>query len=64
MQELTANNNKYLKDYDKNQKSSYLQYWDANNNLYGWLMSQKLPVRNFGWIKDTSQFHEDLIKKI
>ena len=26
-------------------------------------MSQKLPVRNFGWIKDTSQFDEDLIKK-
>ena len=64
MQELTTNNNKYLKDYDKNKKSSYLQYWDANNNLYGWLMSQKLPVRNFGWIKDTSQFDEDLIKKL
>ena len=21
-------NNKYMKDYDKNKKSSYLQYWD------------------------------------
>ena len=25
-------------------------------------MSQKLPVNNFGWIKDTFQFNEDFIK--
>ena len=25
-------------------------------------MSQKLPVNNFVWIKDTSQFHENFIK--
>ena len=25
-------------------------------------MSQKLPVNNFEWIEDTSQFNEDLIK--
>ena len=25
-------------------------------------MSQKLPVNNFEWIKDTSQFNEDFIK--
>ena len=25
-------------------------------------MSQKLPVNNFKWIKDTSQFNEDFIK--
>ena len=51
-------NNKYMKNYDEN-KESYLQYWDANN-LYGWAMSQKLRVNNFKWIKDTSQFIEDL----
>ena len=25
-------------------------------------MSQKFPVKNFEWIKDTSQFNEDFIK--
>ena len=25
-------------------------------------MSQKLPVNDFEWIKDTSQFNEDFIK--
>ena len=54
-------NNKYMKDYDKNKKSSYLKYWDVNN-LYGWAMSQKLLVNNSEWIKHTSQFNEDFIK--
>ena len=36
---------KYMKKYDKNKESSYLQYWDVNN-LYGWAMLQKLPVNN------------------
>ena len=51
---------RYMKDYDKNKELSYFQYWDLNN-LYGWAMSQKLPVSNFKWIKDISQFNEDFI---
>ena len=54
-------NNKYIKDYDKNKESSYIQYWCVNN-LYGWAMLQKLPVSKFEWIKDTSQFNEEIIK--
>ena len=50
-----------MKDYDKNKELSYLRYWDVNN-LYGWAMSQKLPVNNFEWIEDTSQFNKDFIK--
>ena len=54
-------NDEYMKEYDEYKESSYLKYWDVNN-LYGWAMSQKLPVNNFGWIKDTSQFTEDFIR--
>ena len=50
-----------MKDYDKNIEWSYLQYWDVNN-LYDWAMLQKLPVNNFEWIHNTSQFNEDFIK--
>ena len=51
-----------MKDHDKNKESSYIQYWDENNLLYGWAMSKKLPVNNFEWIKETSQFNKDFIK--
>ena len=47
--------------YDKNEESSYIQYLDANN-LYGWAMSQKLPVNNFKWVEDTSKINEEFIK--
>ena len=40
---------------------SYIQYLDANN-LYGWAMSQKLPVNDFKWIEDTSKINEEFIK--
>ena len=39
-------NNKCIKNYDKNNESSYIEYLDAND-LYGWAMSQRLPVNGF-----------------
>ena len=47
-----------MKDYDKNEESSYLKYWDINN-LYDWAMSQKLPVNGLTWVEETSHFNED-----
>ena len=44
-----------------NIESSYLIYLDANN-LYGWAISQKLPVNSFKWIEDLSEFNESFIK--
>ena len=57
-------NNKYMKNYDKNKESSYLEYLDANN-LYGYAMRKKLPVRNFKWLDEIeiSKFNDELIKK-
>ena len=39
-------NNKYIKNYDVKEEFSFIQYLDANN-LYGWAMSEKLPVSGF-----------------
>ena len=39
-------NNKYLQTYDPDLKSNYIMYFDANN-LYGWAMSEPLPVADF-----------------
>ena len=57
-------NNKYMKNYDKNIESSYLEFLDANN-LYGSVMSQKLPVNGFKWVEEEklSKFNERFIKK-
>ena len=34
----------------KNIESSYIEYLDANN-MYGWAMSQTLPVKGLKWAK-------------
>ena len=58
-------NNKYMKNYNKNVESSYIQYLDAND-LYGWAMSQKLPANDSKLVKqeDLSQFNEEFNKKL
>ena len=56
-------NNNYIKYYDKNKDPSYLKYWDVNN-LYGWAVSQKLPVSHFKWVKRTFQFNRDFMKNL
>ena len=53
-------NNKYMKNYNNNEESSYIQYLDANN-LYGWAMSKKLPVNGFKWT-DNNIINEEFIK--
>ena len=58
-------NNKYMKNYNNNEESSYIQYLDANN-LYGWAMSKKVPVNGFKWINNNETaehvINEDFIK--
>ena len=53
-------NNKYRKNYNNNEESSYIQYLDANN-LYGWAMSKKLLVNGFKWT-DNDKRNEEFIK--
>ena len=43
-------NNKYMKNYDKNIESWYIEYLDANN-LHGCAIYQKLPVKDFKRVK-------------
>ena len=54
-------NNKYMKEYNNKEPSKYLMYSDANN-LYGWAMSQSLPVGNFKWLCEKSIDELDLAK--
>ena len=47
-------NNKYMKTYDPQKPSTYIQYLDANN-LYGWAMSQPLPTHGFEWVENITK---------
>ena len=47
-------NNKYMKNYNPDVESSYIQYLDANN-LYGWAMSQQLPTHGFKWMRNLTK---------
>ena len=54
-------NNKYMNDYDRKKKSSYIQYLDAHN-LYGKAMTEKLPVKGFRWMDDVSKIDDNFVK--
>ena len=60
IQRYAKANNNYMKNYNKDEESSYIQYLDANN-LYGWAMSKKLPVNGFRWL-DSDEINEEFIK--
>ena len=43
MQLINMQKLKTMKYFNKNKESSYLRYWDVNN-LYSWVMLQKLSL--------------------
>ena len=50
-----------MNGYNKDNESSFLMYWDANN-LYWWAMWEQLLVDNFEKEKNISKFDEKFIK--
>ena len=51
-----------MKNYNNNDEPSYIQY--LANNLYGWVMSKKLPVSGFRWLNsdEINEINKDFIK--
>ena len=51
MKRYAKANNKHTKGYDKSQMSVYIPYLDVNN-LYGWAMSEPLPMKDLRWMSE------------
>ena len=54
-------NNPMVEDYDPEKPNSYNLYMDANN-LYGWVMSQPLPMGDFRW-EDCDKLAESILER-
>ena len=53
----TQTNSPGMENYDVSKRISYKMYMDASN-LFGWVISQPLPISNFKWLTDEEM--EDL----
>ena len=42
-------------DYGHKKPSTFISYLDMNN-LYGWVMSEYLPIGGFKWIQNVDEF--------
>ena len=51
-------NNKYMKDYNKDEGEPFLQYDDVNN-LYAFAVTQPLPVKKFDWVEEEEDEDEE-----
>ena len=55
-------NNPYMGfEFNPNEKTNYLQHFDAND-LYGWALSQPLPTGKFKWVEVKPNEIRKLIK--
>ena len=52
MKRYAKANNPYITNFNPEEENIHIQYLDANN-LYGWAMSQPLPVDGFKWMKES-----------
>lgn len=53
-------NNKYMDDFDMGKNSVYLSYEDMNNE-YGKAMTYPMPVREYKWVEDISEWSMEKI---
>ena len=59
---FAIDNNKYMKDYDKNKELSYLIYQNVNN-LYVWTILRKLLVNNLKLVENFENFIKNYNEK-